>query len=129
MKMMGWTAPALRHRSAITWSSLNATMRGAVRYASYHNRFGYRQESLSDPRRRSCRRGCYSEEAEAVRAVAILRSPCAMPGRHRGLCDRALLGTRIGRVRPSGPAGAAELRQGLPEARQERRGRCGGDLR
>src|ERR1700736_2814855 len=51
MKMMGWTAPALRHQGAITWSSLNATTRGAIHHAGYHDRAGYRQESLSGPRR------------------------------------------------------------------------------
>src|ERR1700757_1077968 len=52
MKMMGWTAPALRHRSAITWSSLYATVRGAVRHASYHDRPGYCEASVSGPRDR-----------------------------------------------------------------------------
>jgi hypothetical protein len=33
LKMMGWTAPALRHQGAITWSSLNATTRGAIHHA------------------------------------------------------------------------------------------------
>src|SRR5690242_13153413 len=78
MKMMGWTAPAHRHRCAITWSSLNATTRGTVRHANYHDRPGYREESVSNSRCRRRRHGCRSKEAEAVRAAAILRSlaPC-----------------------------------------------------
>src|SRR5262249_11925909 len=52
-----------------------------------------------------------------------------MPDRHRGLRDRSPLGPGIECARSSGAAGATELRQGLPQARQERRGRCRGDLR
>ena len=34
----GVDGPRSRHRCATTWSSVNATMRGAVRHADYHNR-------------------------------------------------------------------------------------------
>jgi hypothetical protein len=50
MKMMGWTAPALRHQGAITWSSLSATMRGAVRFANYHDWSGYCEARFSSSR-------------------------------------------------------------------------------
>jgi len=35
----GVDGPRSRHRCAITWSSVNATMRGAVHHADYHHRF------------------------------------------------------------------------------------------
>src|SRR5262249_312671 len=52
----------------------------------------------------------------------------AVPGRDRSLPISALLEPRAAGGRSYGEADAAELCEGLSQARQERRQRCGGDL-
>lgn len=52
-----------------------------------------------------------------------------MPDRYRGVHDCVQLGARIDRTRPPGPAGVAELRQGLPQARQDDAAECRSNLR
>ena len=52
-----------------------------------------------------------------------------MPCRHGGLRDLPLLGARADRAWPPSQADAADLREGLRQAQQERRHRRGGDLR
>ena len=50
-------------------------------------------------------------------------------GRAGGVCHGALLGAGAAGAGPRGAADAGAIRQGLPQAQQERRGRCGSDLR
>src|SRR5882672_126215 len=51
--LMWWTAPTLRHRSAIGWLCRNATtLRGAVHGPGYHDRGRYCEVGVSDSRRR-----------------------------------------------------------------------------
>ena len=52
-----------------------------------------------------------------------------MRDRHGGLRLGALLGAAVSRDGPRGETHAADLRETLCQARQERRGGCGGDLR
>jgi hypothetical protein len=48
----GVDGPRSRHGCATTWSSVNATMRGAVHHADCHYRFGPRQTLVPGPWRR-----------------------------------------------------------------------------
>src|SRR5215471_21837641 len=52
----------------------------------------------------------------------------AAPSRDRSLPICTLLEPRAASARPHGKADAAELCEGLSQARQERRQRCGSDL-
>ena len=110
--------------------SVGSRRDGGEPWTGSHDRVGHRKVGLSGARRRRERRGC-GPAAGSTRAqvLAVLREAAALPGRDRGLRDGASLGARADQARPRGPADAAELREALCEAAEERRGRCRGDLR
>ena len=54
-------------------------------------------------------------------------APCLVG--YGGVCDGALLGARVGGAGTRGATDAGAIREGLHQAEQERRGRCGSDLR
>src|SRR5215813_1225619 len=101
MKMMGWTAPALRHQGAITWSSLNATREepSAMQVTTIGLDIAKRVFQVHGV-----------DAAGAVGIVSVLCWSFTVPHRDRGLRDRAPLGTRVHRARPPSSAGATELR-------------------
>jgi hypothetical protein len=53
---------------------------------------------------------------EAVPTVSVLQPAAALRCRNGGVCDGALLGTRVGRAWPRGAADAGAIRQGLRQA-------------
>src|SRR5262245_22726988 len=61
--------------------------------------------------------------------LEFFRQATTLPDRHGSVRHFASLGSRAEEAGPRGEAYAAELRQGLCQARQERCGRCRGDLR
>src|SRR5258708_19056561 len=63
-----------------------------------------------------------------AKSVGVLRRAAAMPGRNRSVSVSASLGPRDSSAWSHGQADPAELCEGLPQARQERRERCGCDL-
>src|SRR6516165_8924759 len=112
-----------RHRSATTWSSVNATTRGAVRHADYHHRFESCQTLVPGSRRRR-------KWGRLWRSGVIYYFRALEPCLAIEACATAYHWTReLTCARGYGKADAAGLREGLCQALQERRCRCGSDLR
>ncbi len=103
--------------------------RGAVQDGYYHNRIGYREERFSGPRGGCRGRGRHPPAAETQPGDPVLREAGGLSHWHRSLSDVASLVTRAAGVGPRGAVDAAQLREAVREAGQERCGRCGGDLR
>jgi hypothetical protein len=86
MKMMGWTAPALRHQrchNLIVAKRHNERSHPPCRLP----RSGWilRSAFFRSARRQLRPRDCGSKEIAAVRVAAVLREACAVLDRHRGV--------------------------------------------
>src|ERR1700737_3835588 len=98
--MMWWTAPAPRHRSAITWSLDERHKEGAVHGQDYHDWFGQRQAGLPGAWRR---RGGWAGAEPAVaarRGAEVFRQAAGLRGRHGSVRLGSLLGARDCRAGP-----------------------------
>jgi len=119
----------MRHRCA-RMRSLELHFKGAVHGRDYHNWFGYREERVPGSRRRCVGFGCGPSAAAARRAAEIFRVAAAVPYRDGGVRFGALLGSADGCVgAPGSPAAAGPCEALRKTGQEERRGRCGGDLR
>ncbi len=76
---------------------------------------------------RRCRR--HGRPAVAAAAEPDAQAARALPDRHEGPCRGASLGTRARQARPRRSADGAVLREPLRATRENRPGRCCGDLR
>src|ERR1700748_1248612 len=74
--------------------------------ASYHDRFGYRQERVSGPRHRRQGEGGCEKATSAQPSDSVFQGFAAVPDRNGGVCHRALLGARVEKARPQGAADA-----------------------
>src|SRR4051812_31138642 len=120
--LMGWTAPASALRVP-RWELANSLTRmGVIRHERSHNRARSGQERVPSARRRCHGKGCRAQETAPLRGDALLRELIAMPGRHGGLRERPLLGTRTQTAWAQCEADAASIRAALCEDQQER---CG----
>src|SRR5580704_7594884 len=113
--MMWWTAPAPGiecHRVIVA----DESHEGSRPDASYHDRFGYRQERVSGPRHRRQGEGGCEKATPAQPSGSVFQGFAAVPDRNGGVCHRALLGARVEKARPQGAADAGEGCEGLRQA-------------
>src|SRR4029453_2129607 len=117
---MLWTAPTLRHQSAIGWLRRNEPLEGSRPWARLADRSRYREVGFSNPRRERRWRGGDAQAHHPSEAVGVLRGTVAVPCRHLGLSDRPSLEPPTSSAWPHREAAAAELRKSLFEAQKKR---------
>ena len=84
--LMLWTAPPPSARAPWMWALIRLPRFGGATYPNGHdNRSGYREVSLSGPRRRRGGECSYSPAAQATLRDDLLPEAIAVPGRYRSL--------------------------------------------
>jgi transposase len=73
--------------------------------------------------------GCAAQAATTRAGCAVLCEPAAMPSRDGGVCKFTSLGSYAGALWAHSAPNGATVRQTVCKDEQERRGRCGGNLR
>src|ERR1700688_4390142 len=124
--VLGWTAPT-RHRMCQACVCKQA--KEAVHERDYQNWHRSVEACFPGARcKRSGTNGVAQDVAAGSDGTVFCRASCD-PDRNGSLRFGASLGARAARSWARGAAAAATIRQAVRETREERCGRCGGDLR